>query len=563
MAYSIGLGACADGEEAPRTEARDGRLLIPEAWETPGWAPNDSVIMYRVKGGHVWTSSPDGKNTEQLVDALWSRWSPDGSWLSYFVDDLEDKPLYETNELWISSADRRHNTQVAEDVWYYNWSPDSSYISYMVIGEDGYSLLQDSGGHSWVHGELWVWSMSAREEKLLSEGVSDWEWSPDGHHVSFLVDDGDMDPNDREDELWLWSTGGEGSGGIRLLAHNVSSWWWSPDGDYIAYSVVDSGERYLTNLWVTAPLGNALQIAQATIWDVIWSPSGGRVGFLTTPSEVGYDEWDGAGNLRIMDLSDELERRIGDSQLFVGNIRDWGWSPDGSHIVYFMDDDDSTDDDEDGPLDGDLSVWSSHTQNTERIVSDTYVGVWEWSPDESTLAYIVDDGDGDGSGTPPDDGDLWVWTAGKGGEWLSSDVARVEWSMDGAWLAYWVPGGRSNWDRWHRSMEGFPLWVWSAETGISEQIASDVWTWRWSPAGTRIAYYKATEGEHMDVIGKGLAFGELWVWSAEGDDSGLVVNRADRIEWEWSPSGDYLVYGNEMGIFIADIARTTLEDVPQ
>ena len=195
-------------------------------------------------------------------------------------------------------------------------------------------------------------------------------------------------------------------------------------------------------------------------------------------------------------------------------------------------------------------------------VNELYRGVWERSPDRSRLAFLVDDGDSDGSETLPDDGDLWVWTVGEGVEWLSADVRVIEWSTDGLWLVYWVPDGRSDWDWWHRGRDGFPLWIWSSDKGVHEQISSDVWTWRWSPDGTYIAHYKAIEGEHMDVITEDSDFGELWVWSVGEGNSGLVTDRADRIEWGWSPSGNHLVYGNEIGTFMADAAKAILDDVP-
>ena len=238
---SFGLGACANGEETPRTEAHDGQLPIRAAPGTPAWVPDDSNVTNRVEPGQARTSSPDRRNTEQLTDALGSRWSPDGKWISYFVDGFEDRPSSAPSELWISSADQRHIIQVSEDVWDYEWSPDGRFISYLVIGKDAYSVIQNTGSHGWVHGDLWIWSTSTGERERLSEGVSAQQWSPEGRYLSFLVDDGGMNRNDQYGELWLWAAGVDGEHNIRLLVRKASGWWWSPDGD-IAYSVVDSDE---------------------------------------------------------------------------------------------------------------------------------------------------------------------------------------------------------------------------------------------------------------------------------------------------------------------------------
>lgn len=553
MALSHGLGACADGdeipqaeaEETPRTEARDGLLLIPEAWGPPSWAPDDSMITYVMEDGQMWTSSPDGSNTEHLAGASWSSWSPDGSWISYLVDADYSSPY---DQLWITSADRQENELVSSDIWSYEWSPDSNWIAYTVFREDNNSTPDDTENPP--HLELWVWSTLTRDRERVSEGVEKWQWSPDGNHMSLLVDDGHTVPDDPDYGLWLWSASHRGPDKRQMVAHNVKSMWWSPDGDRIAYSVIDR-ESDLTSLWVSA--GKAVQIALGNIWDVGWSPSGDQLAFLTNSNSTREEQWTReerwppTGDLQVVTILGDVEPQAGGSYSLVGDIRDWEWSPNGNHIVYIVDDSD------DKPREGYLTMWSLYVPYTVRIASDVYEGAWAWAPEGSRLAYKVDDGELDGSDRLPDDGDLWVWTADEGVQWLAADVGWMTWSDDGAHLAYRVPDGRKHWYRWHPGRKGFPLWIWSADKEVPKQLSHNVSSWWWSPDSSRIAYYVATVGDHGDIVQKGYDFGELWVWSIGEEDSNLVVNRTDRTEWEWSPSGNYLVYGNRMGVFIDDV----------
>ena len=353
--------------------------------------------------------------------------------------------------------------------------------------------------------ELWVAGVGGSGSRQISSDVGgwldwrEWEWSPDGERIVYVVIVRDSRGSPTGLELWVVGANGSGARQIidyrqrHLLTDYYVRWWkWSPNGERIAYET-DSGE-----LWVVGADG--LGERQLTDYSgrYSWSPGGEWIAYETESDELWVAEADGSN-----------------ARQFPYDVRGWGWSPSGKWIAYWT---------ESG------EYWIAGVDGSDARQLTDYSGRYSWSPGGEWIAYETESGE--------------LWVAGVDGSdahQLTDDVKRSssgqnnplpnwEWSPDGERIAYvsgvWEFGTRVRYD----------LWVAEADGSNARQFPDDVrdWGWGWSPDGERIAY--ETESD------------ELWVASADGSGPRWLTDDVGEKEWSirierwWSPDGGRIAY---------------------
>jgi len=253
----------------------------------------------------VAAQAPTIDQSLEMKSAGGPRISPDGKWVAYEITHTNwDANAFE-RELWLASADGAQRVQLTSgkgSSFNAKWSPDGKWIAFMSTRpvtlpggklEDSTQiyLIAPSGGE-------------ARELTRIETGVSDLEWSPDGHTIAFVSRD--AKPKARKDRdstygdvqiigsdyqmshLWVIDVA---SGETHRLTEGdnftVGSFAWSPDGTKIAFSAQrdpDLGSSNTATIYtVTVADKNVKKIVETPgpNTNPVWSPDGSEIAFNT------------------------------------------------------------------------------------------------------------------------------------------------------------------------------------------------------------------------------------------------------------------------------------------
>lgn len=118
--------------------------------------------------------------------------SPDGKWVAYVVSSEDEEKDQSLSNIHIAAAAGGETIQVTfsgEDE-HPRWSPDNKYLAFLSSRNDKEPqiyLLNRAGG------EAWSWTE-------IAQGVTDFEWSPDGRKMLLVLTDPDPDEKDNEKE---------------------------------------------------------------------------------------------------------------------------------------------------------------------------------------------------------------------------------------------------------------------------------------------------------------------------------------------------------------------------
>ena len=295
-ALFVTLGASARGSSGGHREPA-GRIAV----EGDG-----DVIVVNARNGRK-------RQVAVIVESA-PAWSPNGRALAYAGDGgLRTLALASGHERSIARLGDRFTVGAA-------WSPDGTRLAFAVHG-----AYSDTA-------RLTVVARDGSRSRTLDPKAESYQvpqWSPIGRRIAYL-----RNAPDGTSAIWVVSPDG---GRPRLLRLGVLDYWnslsWSPDGARIAFVGRPDGLRTGTALMVAAADGKQLRTVaavwgdpdQATVGNVRWSPTGGRIAFLRWGQDAATDD-----ALCVVDPQRGRERTL----VRAPNLDDVAWSPDGRWLAY-------------------------------------------------------------------------------------------------------------------------------------------------------------------------------------------------------------------------------------
>lgn len=263
------------------------------------------------------------------------RLSPDGSWLAYQVEESDLEEDESRTRIWMVPAEpdpeeRQPIAMTAEgkSASRPRWSPDGRYLSFLAARDEAKT-------------QVWTLNRLGGEAQQLTEveqGVSSYEWSPDGKQLVLVIqdpkddkgdsdqaEDGDSDQAEDGDS----DEAGDGDADDKPEPWVITRRQFKTD--YVGYLDSRRSHLYVFDL-------DSEELRQITSGDFddsapAWSPDGSRIAFASNRT----DEPDGNYNSDIWVVAADNTDK-GESLLRItenpGPDSSPAWSPDGSRIAF-------------------------------------------------------------------------------------------------------------------------------------------------------------------------------------------------------------------------------------
>jgi len=243
--------------------------------------------------------------------------SPDGKLVAYVVTKIDRAQNRRNSSIWMVATDGSRSpwqfTTSTQSVSSPRWSPDGQWLAFTSSRAESSA---QGGSAETPRSQVYVLSMAggeARRVTNLKNGVSSFQWSPDGARLVIVSrvgpSDGRSENKDRSD-----------------VRHYKNS----------AYKFNDSGwfDDRRTHLWVVdVKSGSAKQITEGDEWndnDPQWSPDGTKIAFVSNRSGKEY-EGDRNSDVWVIAAGGGALTKISDHQESDSSPR---WSPDGRTIAF-------------------------------------------------------------------------------------------------------------------------------------------------------------------------------------------------------------------------------------
>jgi dipeptidyl aminopeptidase/acylaminoacyl peptidase len=241
------------------------------------------------------------------------RVSPDGRTVAYVVTRIDRAQNRRNSTIWITPADGsgspRQFTTSPQSCNSPRWSPDGRWLAFL-------STRAGAEQPEPARAQIYVLSLAggeARRVTNLKNGVSNFEWSPDGSRIVAVSRLGPSDSRPENKE--------------RSDVRHYKS---------ISYKFNDTGwyDDKRTHLWVVeVKSGASKQITEGDAWndsDPHWSPDGTRIAFVSNRTGKEYDE-NRNSDVWVIPADGGSLTRISDHDEPDNSPR---WSPDGKTIAF-------------------------------------------------------------------------------------------------------------------------------------------------------------------------------------------------------------------------------------
>ncbi len=299
------------------------------------------------------------------------------------------------------------------------------------ISPDGGSIVYTTYRADWednrFDAELWLARRGEEPFQLTrtdGESSSDASWSPDGEWIAFTADRGDGA------QIWLISPNGGEARPLTAVEDGVSAFEWSPDGNHMAVAITDRRDPQRKKLEETygefAIEDHDFRSTHLWVLDVKASLAADAASELPA-EETGDDDGEaeeGEGNKE--DKAMAFRRLTVGGNFTVGTFR---WSPDGTKIAF----DHRPDPRVESRSKTNLSIVDIETAEvTELVAQPGPDSDPRWSPDGSWVLFSTGDGDpayylnSELAKVPVGGGAPIVLT-----EAFDEDVSAVAWLEDG------------------------------------------------------------------------------------------------------------------------------------
>ncbi len=301
--------------------------------------------------------------------------SPDGAWVAYTVSVADTAEDRSDSDIWMASWDGQRNVRLTSSNAREHaprWSPDGRYLTFLSSRDDSREVDQ-----------LWLLNRTGGEADRVTDlpgGVSQYAWSPDSKRLALIVSDPDPDSSAaspdtaakttakpivinrfqfkedetgyldaRRDHLYLFEMGSRKTELLTPGDYNEGWPAWSPDGRSIAFvskrrpdfDRTDNWDLYLIEARAGA-VPRQLTAFEGPDMDPdwggrapAWSPDGKHLAYVQGgPLKLIYYAGQkiavvpvAGGPARV--LTPGLDR----------NVLSPAWAPDGSSIIFLLEDD--------------------------------------------------------------------------------------------------------------------------------------------------------------------------------------------------------------------------------
>ncbi len=303
------------------------------------------------------------------------RLSPDGEWVAYTVSTTDLAEESSETRIWMVSADPMGSrdaipmTREGESASSPTFSPDGRYLSFLASWGD--------------KTQVWVLDRRGGEATALTDvpqGVSGYEWSPDGSRLALTVRDPEPDSansadradssksttetrepwvvnrlqfkrdgtgyltDERNTHIYVFDTRDRSLRQITTGDRDEGQMAWSPDGRWIAFSSNRTDEpdgNADTDIWVVSadaaePTDTFRRITRGTGSDhsPAWSPDGGSLAYVTvTEPEL---IWYATSHLAVAQADGSETRVLSES--LDRNVSNPRFSENGQSILFEVED---------------------------------------------------------------------------------------------------------------------------------------------------------------------------------------------------------------------------------